>query len=480
MDALLADLMDAASTRVDYADARHVRSTTERIATRSGAVDRVERVDEEGFGVRVRVGGAWGFAAVRGAERAGAEAALARALEVAAAQPRSSDAPPLAPEPPAGGHHEAGLEGIDPLAVALEDKLEALLAADVAMRVHPLVTVTETGFFAHREDKAFASTEGARCRQRLGECGGGITATATDGVETQVRSHPASFRGHVRQAGYEHFEALDLAAHAARVGEEAAALLSAPPCPAEIATLVLDGEQLALQLHESVGHAVELDRILGSETSYAGTSFVVPGDAGSLRYGSPLMNVTADATVPGGLGSFGWDDEGVAAQSIAIVREGVLRGFLSSRESAARTGAERSSGCMRASGFDRQPLVRMTNVNVEPGDAGSLADLIAATDRGIYMETNRSWSIDSRRLQFQFATEVAREIRGGELGRLYRNPSYAGVTPEFWAGLDAVCSADEWQLWSVLNCGKGEPGQSIRASHGTAPARFRGVRVGVA
>jgi TldD protein len=122
----------------------------------------------------------------------------------------------------------------------------------------------------------------------------------------------------------------------------------------------------------------------------------------------------------------------------------------------------------------------MTNVNLEPGDGGSLADLIAATDRGIYMETNRSWSIDSRRLQFQFATEVAREIRGGELGRLYRNPSYAGVTPEFWAGLDAVCSPDEWQLWSVLNCGKGEPGQSIRASHGTAPASFRGVRVGVA
>jgi len=479
MDALLADLMDSASGHADYADVRHVRSTTERIGTRNGAVDRIERTDAEGVGVRVRVQGAWGFAAVRGAERAGAEAALARALEVARAQPRGP-AFPLADNAPAVGTHDAGLDGTDPFAVSLEDKLDALLAADAAMRVDPLVAVTEAGFFAHREERTFASTDGALCRQRLGECGGGITATATDGAETQVRSHPASFRGQVSQAGYEHFAGLELAAHAPRAGAEAAALLSAPPCPDERTTLVLDGEQLALQLHESVGHAVELDRVLGSETSYAGASFVAPGDAGSLRYGSPLMNVTADATVSGGLGSFRWDDEGVPAQALPIVRDGVLRGFLSSRESAARVGMDRSGGCMRASGFDRQPLVRMTNVNLEPGDAGSLSDLIASTDRGIYMETNRSWSIDSRRLQFQFATELAREIRDGELGRLYRNPSYAGITPEFWGGLDAVCSRSEGRLWSVLNCGKGEPGQAIRASHGTAPARFRDVRVGVA
>ena len=243
---------------------------------------------------------------------------------------------------------------------------------------------------------------------------------------------------------------------------------------------MLDGEQLALQIHESVGHAVELDRVLGLEASYAGTSFVSAHDLGSLRYGSELMNVTADATAPGALGSFRWDDEGVAAQAVPIVREGVLRGFLSSRESAARIGLERSGGCMRASAFARQPIVRMTNVNLEPGDAGSLEDLIADTDSGIYMETNRSWSIDSRRLGFQFATEVAREIRDGELGGLYRNPSYAGVTPEFWGGLDAVCSSRDWRLWSVLNCGKGEPGQALRVSHGAAPARFRDVQVGIA
>ena len=168
------------------------------------------------------------------------------------------------------------------------------------------------------------------------------------------------------------------------------------------------------------------------------------------------------------------------AQAVPIVREGVLRGFLSSRESAGQVGLARSGGCMRAAGFARQPLVRMTNLHLEPGDAGTLEDLIAATDDGVYMETNRSWSIDDRRLHFQFATEVAWEIRGGRLGRMLRNPSYAGTSPEFWGGLDAVCSKPAWRLWGVINCGKGEPGQMMRVSHGTAPARFRDVQVGVA
>jgi TldD protein len=244
--------------------------------------------------------------------------------------------------------------------------------------------------------------------------------------------------------------------------------------------VVLDGEQTAIQVHESVGHAVELDRVLGYEASYAGTSFLRPTDAGTFRYGSDLMQVTADATVPGGLGTFGWDDEGVEAQAVPIVRDGVLLGFLSSRESAAAVGLPRSGGCCRAEGFARQPIVRMTNVNLEPGSGGSLDDLIADTDDGIYMDTNTSWSIDSQRLHFQFATEAAWEIRDGERGRLLRNPSYAGVTPEFWSRLDAVGSRVAWRLWSVLQCGKGEPGQAIHASHGAAPIRVRDVEVGTA
>jgi len=190
--------------------------------------------------------------------------------------------------------------------------------------------------------------------------------------------------------------------------------------------------------------------------------------------------VTANATDPGGLGSFRWDDEGVEGRAVPIVREGLLVGFLSSRETAAEIGLERSAGCMRAEGFARQPIVRMTNVNLEPGEAGTLEDLIADTRDGLLIETNRSWSIDDRRLQFRFEGEAAWEIKGGELGRLLRNPSYAGITPEFWGGCDAICSASERRLVSLLDCGKGEPGQMMRVSHGSSPARFRGVEVGVA
>jgi TldD protein len=478
MKELLEELMDSASARADYADARHVRSRAESLATRNGAVDEVESSESEGVGVRVRVGGAWGFAATRELDRPAIERALEQALAIAAAQPRTP-ATPLAPEPAARGRWESEVE-IDPFEVSIDDKLATLVAADQAMRGDPRVALTSAHYMAFSDDETFASTEGALYQQRKVDCGGGIEATAVSEEETQVRTYPASFRGDVARRGYEHFAAMDLLGAAPRVAEEAVALLTAPVCPSGPATIILSGQQLALQVHESVGHAVELDRVLGTEASYAGTSFVSLSDVGSLRYGSELMNVTADATNPGGLGTFGWDDEGVAGRSEPIVRHGVLYGFLSSRESAAEVGMERSGGCMRAEGFGRQPIVRMTNVNLEPGEAGTLDDLIASTDRGLYLDTNRSWSIDSRRLQFQFATEAAWEIRDGERRRMVKNPSYAGVTPEFWGKLDAICSPSEWRLWGLLNCGKGEPGQSMRVSHGTAPARFHDVQVGVA
>jgi TldD protein len=331
---------------------------------------------------------------------------------------------------------------------------------------------------------AFASTEGAACTQERVECGGEIGVIAVDGDELQVRSYPGfdhGYGGAATCAGWEYVLALDLVTHAPRVAQEAIELLSAPPCPSGQATVIIGGAQLALQIHESIGHALELDRILGGEASYAGTSWVGPGDLGrELRYGSELVHVTADATLPRGLGTFGWDDEGVAAQRTPLIVEGLLRATLSDRTSAGAVGLARSNGCGRADGFARQPIVRMTNVSLEPGDAGTLADLVAATDDGLLLETNRSWSIDDRRLHFQFGTEVAREITGGELGRLYRNASYAGITPRFWSSLDAVCSPAAWRLHGLTNCGKGEPGQIMSVSHGTAPARFRGVQVGVA
>jgi TldD protein len=475
---LLTDVVDLASGRCAYAEARRVATEDERLLVRNGEVERVETDASDGIGVRVRVGGGWGFAATRDVSRAGARWALARALAVAESQP-AAPAAPLAEAPPARGHW-AGPAQEDPFAVALEDKLDLLLAAEGELRGDPRIAVTSAELSARRLRWAFASTDGAACTQERTECGGGLQAVAVDGPELQLRSYPSAHGGSVVLAGWEHVRALDLVAHAPRVREEALALLAAPPCPSGARTVILGSEQLALQLHESVGHALELDRMLLGEASYAGTSWVRPEDLGALRYGSEHLTVVADATLPGALGSFAWDDEGVRASATTLVERGVLRAALSNRESAAAIGLEASAGCARADGFSRQPIVRMTNVSLLPGEGGTLEELIAATDDGLYLETNRSWSIDDRRLHFQFATEVGYEIRGGELRGLVRNPSYAGITPRFWGRLDAVASPQAWQLHGVLNCGKGEPGQMMRVSHGTAPARFRDVQVGVA
>ena len=215
----------------------------------------------------------------------------------------------------------------------------------------------------------------------------------------------------------------------------------------------------------------------GTEASYAGTSFLKPGDLGSLRYGSERMNVTADPTTPGGLGTFGFDDEGVPARRQPIVAGGLLTGFHASRETSARIGAG-DGGSMRADGWNRMPLVRMTNLHLDPGE-GTFEDLLADVDDGVYMETNKSWSIDDKRLNFQFGTQIAWEIRDGKLGRMLRDATYTGITPVFWGSLDGVAGPEDWVLHGVTNCGKGQPGQGAHVSHGTSPARFRGVQVGI-
>lgn len=252
-------------------------------------------------------------------------------------------------------------------------------------------------------------------------------------------------------------------------------LLTAPLCPEEVGTLILGPTQLALQVHESCGHPTELDRALGSEAAYAGTSFLTPDMIGSFRYGSDIVNLVADATVPGGLGTFGFDDEGVPAQRSYLVRDGIFVGYLMSRETAAQIGAV-SNGTMRASGWDRIPLVRMTNINLEPGD-WAFDDLLADSQGALYMEMNKSWSIDDKRLNFQFGTEVAYRVESGRLGTLYRNAVYTGMTPRFWGACDAICNRDHWAMWGTANCGKGQPGQVAHVGHGVSPARFRRVQV---
>jgi TldD protein len=272
-------------------------------------------------------------------------------------------------------------------------------------------------------------------------------------------------------------EGLGLLDAAERTATEAVELLRARECPSEVTTLVIDSGQVELQVHESIGHALELDRVLGMEEAYAGSSWVRPQDRGRLRYGSPLVSITADATVPGGLGSFGWDDEGVPAQRVPLIVDGIFQDFISSRETAAALGLP-SSGAMRADGWQHLPLIRMTNINLEPRE-GSLAEIIGDTRDGLFMSTNTSWSIDDKRVNFQFGCEVAWRIKDGRLTELYRNPNYTGITPAFWGSCDAVGGPEDWTLWGTPNCGKGQPGQVARVGHGTAPARFRNVQVGV-
>ena len=358
----------------------------------------------------------------------------------------------------------------------LPDKLEVLVRASELM-MKPGVRVSQAFLSAYDTRKLFASTEGTLLNQHIVETGGGIAATAVAEADVQVRSYPNSFRGNFATAGYEYFSGLDVVSQAERVAEEAVALLSAPQCPSGRRDIIIEGGQLALQVHESIGHPTELDRVLGTEASYAGTSFLTLDRLNSLKYGSGIVNVVADATVPGGLGTFGYDDEGVPAQRVDIIRDGLFVGYLTSRETAPVIG-RRSGGAMRADGWRSIPLIRMTNVNLLPGDR-DLDDLIADTDGGLYLATNRSWSIDDHRLNFQFGTEVAYEITGGTLGQMYRNPTYTGITPEFWNSCDAICNQRHWQMWGTPNCGKGEPSQTAHVGHGVAPARFRNVQVGV-
>jgi TldD protein len=461
-----------------YADARVVRRRVEHITVKNGIVEAITSDETLGIGVRVVADGAWGFASTDVLNGpaidviAGQAVAIARASALAQVTPLQLGAPVATV-----GTYRTPYQR-DPLEVPLNEKVDLLLAACQAMQRVPGIAVAEAGTEVLREEKWFGSTEGAWIEQEIIESGCGIEATAVTEGEVQNRSYPNSVGRQQGTAGWEFVERWDLAGNAERIASEAVALLTAEPCPAGETTLILDGSQTALQVHESCGHPIELDRVLGMEASFAGTSFLTTDKLGAFRYGSDAVTIVADATVPGGLGTFGFDDEGVPAQRTTIVDRGDFVGYLTSRETASLLG-QPSNGTMRADNWNRIPLIRMTNINLEPGSAGSLADLIADTDDGIYMQTNRSWSIDDRRLNFQFGTEIAWEIKGGKLGRMLKNPTYTGITPQFWGSCDAVCGPEEWTVWGTPNCGKGQPEQVAHVGHGAAPARFRKVRVGV-
>jgi TldD protein len=479
MQELIDLALDAARTAgAGYADIRVVEQATESLTVKNGNLAEASSNRSAGFGIRVLVDGAWGFAGSSRLEREEVERTAREAIAIARASGLASREPiVLDDSPPAVGEYRTPFRE-DPFQIPLDEKLGILFEADAVMGKVPAITLRTSGMEFGRERKTFASTEGARIEQELLTSGAGIEATAVNESEVQRRSYPQSASGQHVSGGFEAVRDLHLADNAQRMAEEAVALLDAPQCPSGTMTLIVDSPQLALQVHESCGHPIELDRVLGMEASFAGTSFLTLDKLDNLQYGSEIVNMEADATAPGGLGTFGYDDEGVAAQKVPIVTDGRLVGYLTSRETAPIIG-RRSMGSSRASGWNVIPLIRMTNVNLRPGDAGTLEDLIADTSDGLFVSTNHSWSIDDRRLNFQFGTEIGWLIKDGRLTQMVKNPTYTGITPTFWGSCDAICGPSEWKLWGVPNCGKGEPMQTHGVGHGAAPARFRNVEVGV-
>jgi TldD protein len=466
---------------VRHAEVRLVESGGERLRVRDGRPEQVTAEASRGVGIRVLGDKTWGFACAADTSEGALLAAARRALAIARASAAVARATVVFPEQPAShGSYETRV-GVDPFTVPLETKLAALDGPVRALRTgDKRLQSAEAWMDWTRLRKRLLTTEGTDVTQTLtyGACGMHVFALGDDGV-SQRRSYPTWQGGDGFQAGWERVAALDLGGNLDRVKDEALALLRAPPCPAGTRTLLLESSQVGLQIHESCGHPTELDRALGSEISLAGGSFMQPGMLGKLRYGSPLVTIVADATSEGGNGTFGWDDEGVPAGKRPLVERGLFVDYLSSRETAAALGRA-STGTMRADGWNRPPIIRMVNVSLEPGDAGTLEDLVASTDDGLLVATDKSWSIDDLRLNFQFSCEIAWEIRHGKRTRIVRDPFYTGITPRFWGSCDAVCDAREWRLWGLDSCGKGDPMQIMHVGHGASPARFRDVTVGSA
>lgn len=458
-----------------YVDARVVEIEEERVYARLDGEADLRREHTIGIGVRLILGGMWGFGSQAWGTLDAPLVAARAALQMADSCPAGS-AIHWTPRPPASGTYRTPIME-DPFAVSLARKQELLDQTLQVARLSGAVVAAVAGVNAKRQRRYFLSSEGSWQVQSLAECGAVYQVWAAADGEVQRRSYPNSFHGNTGAGGWEYVEGLDLLREAPRVVDEANALLSAPQCPGGVADVVIGPAMTALQIHESCGHALELDRILGDEAGFAGTSFVPADPYGVFRYGSPAVTVVADPTLPGVRGGFGFDDEGQPARKATLVDHGTVVDFLSSRESAARIGRA-STGAMRADGWQYLPLCFSTHVALEPGE-GSLADLLACLENGYYLDMDRSWSIDEQRLNFQFGTEVAFEVRHGVRGRLMKNASYGGVTPQFWGSVERVAGPEEARVFG-LPCGKGEPKQWGFVSHGSAPVLVRGVRMGVA
>lgn len=460
-----------------YADARVIRLQREVLEVRNGNVNGIKQHLEMGIGIRVLVDGAWGFAGNPDLKKSKVEIAVQRAVALARDSAHLYHAPVvLAKRAPIVTTWKSPCE-IDPFSVSLETKLEELFKIDAILHGVKGVALSEASMDFWKEWQIFVNSEGSEIEQEIIQTGAGYAATAVSESDVQTRSFPAPFGGQFKSAGYELIPLLKLEENANQIAEEAVQLLTAKACPSGEKTIILGGSQLALQVHESCGHPVEFDRVLGHEADFAGTSFLTQDKRGHFQYGSEIVNIVADATVPGALGSFGYDDEGTPAQQSEIIRNGTFVGYLMSRETA-ETHEMESNGAMRAEGYNHTPIVRMTNINLLPGNH-ELDEMIGTTQDGILIKDNRSWSIDDKRLNFQFGAEIGWEIKNGKIAGIVKNPTYTGITPQFWRNCDAIANQKYYDVFGTPNCGKGQPMQVARVGHGVSYARFNHVKVGV-
>jgi TldD protein len=469
-------LQCAKSFGASYADIRIEEIENENLNI-SNTTPQINYSTSVGFGIRVIANGSWGFASNPDLTVKNIKETVKLAVEMAKAASRlKKEDVILSPLKGIVDTYHTPIKK-NPFEVSLKEKMEYLLFLDEIMRKVEGINITNSFMDFTRINKIFSNSLGSFIEQTIYQSGTGINVTAMQGGHKNIetRSYPQN-SGQYESKGYELIEELELQENASKIAQEVVQLLSAKECPKGTMDLVLDGSQVSLQIHESIGHPLELDRVFGSERNFSGTSFATPDKLNDLQYASEIVSVVCDSTYPFGLGTFGYDDEGVKANKNYLIKDGLLVGYLCSREYAAKIGKE-SNGCMRAQGWQNLPIVRMTNTNLLPGDK-SLEEIISEIDDGIFMSNPAIWSIDDTRENFKMGCEIGWEIKNGKIGEMVKNPTYSGNTIQFWNSCDAIANQNHWKIWGTPNCAKGQPGQIMAVSQGASPARFRKVKVG--
>ncbi len=456
----------------EYGDIRIMESRTQVVHGEDRRIAAVRDASDSGFGVRVLFKGAWGFAAssIMSPEEVPRVAELAIDIAKGSAT-LALDRVRLAEEPV---HVDTVTTEyrVDPFEVSLEDKTRLLMDVMEYVQRQPGVVRSNANLWARRDLKLFASTEGSRINFDLLAVRGGFEATAVHDGRFASRGCNTP---HLRK-GYELIHDANFMAQAPRIATQAVEKVKAPQVDPGQYDVVLDPEHLSLTMHESCGHPSELDRALGYEANYAGTSFLTPDKLGNYRYGSVHVNLLADNTEVETLAATGYDDDGVTCQRWDIIREGVFVGYCTNREVAPKIGQPRSRGSNRADSWGSVPIVRIANIGLQPGQA-RLEDMIADVKRGIYIEGHDSFSIDQQRYNFQFGGDAFWLIKNGKRTHMLRDVIYHGITPEFWGSCDAVADASYRRRFGFITCGKGQPGQSGWMTHAASHARFRNVSV---